>query len=147
MAKESDLLLTNQLKMNKNSKKTNSMSIKSQTQIEGTMTFIETDQNLRLLDFTNDEDAMMTPVTFKGKVQVMRDGCVYITEKKKSKRNKPIFREDNSSLSLGFDGVYYFTFRLPKAQVEQLPEKLAHEALVIAQKVVNEILYANAEED
>ena len=110
------------------------------------MTFIETDQNLHLLDFTNDEDAMMTPVTFKGKVQVMRDGCVYITEKKRRKRNKPIFREDHSSLSLGFDEVYYFTFRLPKAQVEQLPEKLAHEALLIAQKVVNEILYVNAEE-
>lgn len=110
------------------------------------MTFIETDQNLLLLDFTNDEDAMMTPASFQGKVQVMRDGNVYITEKKKSKRNKPIFREDHSSLSLGFDGIYYFTFRLPEEMVASLPDKLAHEALVIAQKVVNEILYINAEE-
>ena len=103
------------------------------------MTFIETDQNLHLLDFTNDEDAMMTPVTFKGKVQVMRDGNVYITEKK-SKRNKPIYREDHSSLSLGFNEVYYFTFRLPKAQVKLLPNKLVHEALLISQKVSEDIL-------
>ena len=110
------------------------------------MTFIETDQNLLLLDFTNDEDAMMTPATFKGKVQVMRDGSVYITEKK-SKRNKPIFREDHSSLSLGFDGKYYFYFAMSAELVDDLPERLAHEALAIAQKVVNEILYANVEED
>ena len=132
-----------QLKMKQNSninQNQKEMKITKQTQIGGMMTFIETDNNLHLLDFTNDEDAMMTPVTFKGKVQVMRDGCVYITEKKKSKRNKPIFREDHSSLSLGFDGVYYFTFRLPKAQVEQLPDKLRREAIRIAQKVSEDIL-------
>ena len=56
-------------------------------------------------------------------------------------------REDHSSLSLGRDGVYYFTFRLPSALVEQLPEKLAHEALMIAQKVVNEILYTEVAEE
>jgi len=134
---------TNHSNINQNQKE---MKITKQTQIGGMMTFIETDQNLLLLDFTNDEDAMMTPASFQGKVQVMRDGNVYITEKKKSKRNKPIFREDHSSLSLGFDGIYYFTFRLPEEMVASLPDKLAHEALVIAQKVVNEILYINAEE-
>lgn len=146
MAKESDLLLTNQLKMNKNSKKTNSMSIKSQTQIEGTMTFIETDNNQHLLDFVNYEGLQMTPFTATCKVQAMRDGNVYITEKKRRKRNKPIFREDHSSLSLGHDGKYYFYFAMSAELVDELPERLAHEALVIAQKVVNEILYTNAEE-
>ena len=122
------------------------MTVKNQTKIEGTMTFVETDNNMHLLDFTNDEDAMMTPATFEGKVQVMRDGNVYITEKRKRKRNKPLFREDHSSLSLGHDGKYYFYFAMSAEQVDELPEKLAHEALTIAQKVVNEILYANAEE-
>ena len=110
------------------------------------MTFIETDNQLHLLDFTNDEDAMMTPATFESKVQLMRDGNVYITEKKKRKRNKPIFREDHSSLSLGHDGKYYFYFAMSAELVDDLPERLAHEALAIAQKVVNEILYANVEE-
>ena len=132
--------------MKTNRKNTNNMTIKNQTQIEGTMTFIETDNNMHLLDFTNDEDAMMIPATFEGKVQVMRDGNVYITEKRKRKRNKPLFREDHSSLSLGHDGKYYFYFAMSAEQVDELPEKLAHEALTIAQKVVNEILYANAEE-
>ena len=133
-------------KNSKNKQNQKEMTIKSQTRIEGTMTFIETDNKMHLLDFTNDEDAMMTPATFDGKVQVMRDGNVYISEKKKRKYNKPIFREDHSSLSLGFNGVYYFTFRLPAELVDELPEKLAHEALTIAQKVVNEILYTKAEE-
>ena len=137
--------MKNNSKINKQNQK--EMTIKSQTQIEGTMTFIETDNKTHLLDFTNDEDAMMTPATFVGKVQVMRDGNVYITEKKRRKPNKPIFREDHSSLSLGHDGVYYFTFRLPAEQVDDLPDRLAHEALTIAQKVVNEILYVNAEEE
>ena len=150
MAKDSNLLLTNRLTMKTNNSINNQnqkeMTIKSQTQIGGTMTFIETDQNLRLLDFTNDEDAMMTPATFESKVQLMRDGNVYITEKKKRKRNKPIFREDHSSLSLGHDGKYYFYFAMSAELVDDLPERLAHEALAIAQKVVNEILYANVEE-
>lgn len=130
----------------KTNNKDNNMTVKNQTQIEGTMTFIETDNNMHLLDFTNDEDAMMMPATFESKVQVMRDGNVYITEKPKRKRNKPLFREDHSSLSLGHDGKYYFYFAMSAEQVDELPEKLAHEALTIAQKVVNEILYTNAEE-
>ena len=119
----------------------------SQTRIEGTMTFVETENKMHLLDFVNDEDVMMTPFTALCKVQAMRDGNVYITEKKHRVRNKPIFREDHSSLSLGHDGSYYFTFRMTAEQVAQLPERLAHEALAIAQKVVNEILYANANEE
>ena len=131
---------------NNNNNDNNSMKIKNQTQIEGTMTFIETDNDLHLMDFVNYEGVEMKPFTATCKVQAMRDGNVYVTEKKRRRRNKPIFREDHSSLSLGFDGVYYFTFRLPAELVDELPDRLAHEALVIAQKVVNEILYANAEE-
>ena len=150
MAKDSNLLLTNRLTMKTNNSINNQnqkeMTIKSQTQIGGTMTFIETDNQLHLLDFTNDEDAMMTPATFKGKVQLMRDGNVYITEKKKRKRNKPIFREDHSSLSLGHDGKYYFYFAMPEDQVGVLPDQLVNEALAIAQKLANALLNAMEEE-
>ena len=122
------------------------MTIKNQTQIEGTMTFIETGNNMHIMDFVNCEDAMMTPFTATCKVQAMRDGNLYITEKPRRKRNKPIFREDHSSLSLGTDGKYYFYFAMSAELVDELPDRLAHEALVIAQKVVNEILYTKAEE-
>ncbi len=70
----------------------------------------------------------------------MRDGNVYITERPKQKHNTPIFREDNSTLTLGRDGKYYFCFILPEAQVKQLPDRLVHQALSIAQKVERQII-------
>ena len=73
-------------------------------------------------------------------VQAMRDGNVHITELPKLKRNTPLFREDNSSLTLGRDGKYYFCFILPEGQVKQLPDRLVHQALSIAQKVERTIL-------
>ena len=146
MAKDSNLLLTNQLKMKKDNSNNKRTALKSQTTLNGMMTFGKNDNGLRLMDFACCEEVMMEPFTGDFKVQAMRDGNVYITEKKKRVRNKPIFREDHSSLSLGFDGVYYFTFRFSAGLVDELPEKLAHEALTIAQKVVNEILYTKAEE-
>ena len=146
MTKESDLLLTKQLKMKKDNSNNKRTALKSQTTLNGMMTFGKNDNGLRLMDFACCEEVMMESFTGDFKVQAMRDGNVYITEKKKRKYNKPLFREDHSSLSLGFDGVYYFTFRLSAELVDELPEKLAHEALTIAQKVVNEILYTKAEE-
>ena len=124
----------------------NQAALRSATTLDGQMTFCKDENGLNLLDFACTEQVRVEAFEAQCKVQVMRDGYVYITEKKRRIRNKPIFREDHSSLSLGRDGVYYFTFRLPAALVEQLPEKLAHEALMIAQKVVNEILYTKAEE-
>ena len=121
--------------MKKQSNKTSNMTIKNQTQIEGTMTFIETGNNMHIMDFVNCEDAMMTPFTATCKVQAMRDGNVYITEKPKRVRNTPIFREDNSTFSLGRDERYYFVFSMEKRQVKQLPDALVHQALSIAQKV------------
>ena len=44
-------------------------------------------------------------------------------------------REENSTLTLGRDGKYYFYFSLPESQVKVLPEALVHQALSIAQKV------------
>ena len=146
MAKDSNLLLTNQLKMKKDNSNNKRTALMSQTTLNGMMTFGKNDNGLRLMDFACCEEVMMESFTGDFKVQAMRDGNVYITEKKKRKYNKPLFREDHSSLSLGFDGVYYFTFRLSAELVDELPEKLAHEALTIAQKVVNEILYTKAEE-
>ena len=146
MAKDSNLLLTNQLKMKKDNSNNKRTALKSQTTLNGMMTFGKNDNGLRLMDFACCEEVTMKSFTGDFKVQAMRDGNVYITEKKKRVHNKPLFREDHSSLSLGFDGVYYFTFRLSAGLVDELPEKLAHEALTIAQKVVNEILYTKAEE-
>ena len=114
--------------------------------LNGMMVFGTTSNGLNIADFECCEDVALRPYTAKCKVQRMRDGNMYITELKKRVRNTPIFREDNSSLSLGKDGRYYFFFSLPAEKVDELPDKLTQQALAIAQKVVNEILYTEAEE-
>jgi len=114
--------------------------------LDGQMTLYKNENGLNLMDFACAEQVRIEAFTATCKVQAMRDGNVYITEKKRRKRNKPIFREDHSSLSLGHDGKYYFYFAMSAELVDELPDRLSHEALVIAQKVVNEILYTNAEE-
>ena len=131
--------------MKKQTKKTN--ALRSNMTVNGTMTFAKNNDNLNIIDFNCTEmDVELDPYSGRFKVQVMHDGDVYITEMKKRKRNRPLFREDNSSLSLGFDGRYFFCFSLDAEEVEELPDKLVHQALLIAQKVVNGILYTNAEE-
>ena len=131
MAKESVLPLT------KNSKtmKTNKTNSKMTTMVDGMMTFGVTDNGLRILDFMCTECVEMEPFMANCKVQGMRDGNVYITERPKQKHNTPMFREDNSSLTLGRDGKYYFCFILPEELMKQLPDRLVHQALSIAQKV------------
>lgn len=105
------------------------------TTMEGQMTLGVTDNGLKILDFMCTEYVEMEPFAATCKVQGMRDGNVYITEMKKRVRNKPLFREDNSSLTLGRDGRYYFVFTMPEDQLDILPDRLVHQALTIAQKV------------
>ncbi len=122
----------NSLIMSKKNKKDNTEIINT---VNGTMTFGETDNGQKLLDFMCTEYVELEPFVADCKVQAMRDGNVYITEKPKRIHNTPLFREDNSSLTLGRDGRYYFVFTLPKERVKELPDKLVHQALAIAQKV------------
>lgn len=75
---------------------------------------------------------------FKGMfhVQAMRDGNVYITETPRRKRNRALFRDDNSSLSLGRNSRYYFVFSMPRERADELPEELVRQACAIAKKMV-----------
>lgn len=122
------------------SKKLNKKNAEKTTMVDGIMTFGKTDKGQNLLDFTCTEFVEISPFIANCKVQVMRDGNTYITERPKRIHNKPLFREDNSSLTLGRDGRYYFIFSLEKGQVKRLPEALVHQALAIAQKVERMIL-------
>ena len=105
------------------------------TTMEGQMCLGMTDNGLKILDFMCTEYVELEPFAAHCRVQAMRDGNVYITELPKLKRNTPLFREDNSSLTLGRDGKYYFCFILSEGQVKELPDRLVHQALSIAQKV------------
>ena len=108
--------------------------------LDGLMTIGMLENGLKTADFTCCEDVEMEAFSGDFKVQGMRDGNVYMTEKPKRIKNKPIFREDNSSFSHGKDKKYYFYFSLDEDQLEQLPEKLVRQASVIAQKVIRELI-------
>ena len=108
--------------------------------IEGLMTLGMLENGLRTADFMCCEDVSLDAFSGTFKVEGMRDGNVYMTEKPKRVKNKPIYREDNASLSHGRDKKYYFVFSLDEDQLELLPEKLVRQAGAIAQKVLRELV-------
>ena len=111
-----------------------------QVMLDGLLTLGLLENGLRTADFTCCEDVELDAFSGTFKVQGMRDGNVYMTQKPKRVRNKALFRDDNASLSKGRDGKYYFYFSLDENQLEQLPEKLVHQASAIAQKVIRELI-------
>ena len=107
--------------------------------VDGMMTFAQDGEGLEIADFTCTENVLLKPFRGKCFVQRMRDGNVYISQLPKRKRNKPLFREDNSSLSKGQDGRYYFYFSLDENRLQQLPVELVRQARAIALKVAGEL--------
>ena len=110
--------------------------------LDGLMT-IGRVENMLHAEFMCCEDVRIDAAVTNCKVQVMRDGNVYITELPKRIKNKPMFRDDNCSLSLGRDGRYYFVFTLPEQLVDELPKELVRQASAIAQKVMKNLIIEN----
>jgi hypothetical protein len=110
--------------------------------LDGLMT-IGRVENMMHAEFMCCEDVRIDAAVTNCKVQVMRDGNVYITELPKRIKNKPMFRDDNCSLSLGRDGRYYFVFSLPEQLVDELPKQLVRQASAIAQKVMKNLIIEN----
>ena len=108
--------------------------IGKQVMVEGLMVLGKLTTELRTLDFECCEDMEMEPFEGIFKVQGMRDGNLYMTEKPKRIRNKALFRDDNSSLSLGQNGRYYFVFSMSEERVLELPRQLVRQAKAIANK-------------
>ena len=108
--------------------------------VEGVMTFGMLENGLRMADFMCCEDAESEPFQGDFHVQGMRDGNVYMQQKPKRVRNKPIFRDDNASLSHGQDGKWYFYFSLYEDRIGELPNQLVRQAKAIAQKVERELI-------
>ncbi len=127
-------------------KKRNSNILGKQVMVEGMMIFGKLENGERTLDFECCEDVAAEP--FKGDfhVQGMRDGNVYMQQKPQRLRNKPLFRDDNSSLSHGRNGRYYFVFSMDDEELEQLPRELTRQASVIAQKVLRGIIFSREEQ-
>ena len=111
-----------------------------QVMVEGLMTFGKLETGQRTLDFECCEDVAAEAFNGRFKVQGMRDGNVYMSELPKRLKNKPLFREDNCSLSHGRNGRYYFVFSLDEDEVRLLPQKLMDQASAIARKVIRELM-------
>ena len=116
------------------------ITTEKQVTLDGMMTIGMLETGLRTADFMCCEDVELDAFSGTFKVEGMRDGNVYMTEKPKRRRNKALFRDDNASLSQGQDKRWYFYFSLDEDQLEQLPEKLVHQASAIAQKVLRELI-------
>ncbi len=99
------------------------------------------DKNRRELDFVCCEDVEAEAFAGRYKVQGMRDGNIYITELPKRRKNKPLFREDNSSLSHGRNGKYYFVLSIDENLIDTLPQILVNEASAIAHKIMSKLIY------
>ena len=108
--------------------------------LDGMMTIGKYEDGLRKADFECCEDVEVEAFVGRFKVQGMRDGNVYMEELPKRVRNKPLFRLDNSSFSLGRDGWYYYLFRLPESEVKALPELLMKDVREVVAKVIRMIL-------
>ena len=113
---------------------------KSDINYEGLVSLGELKNGLRVADVVSCDDVEVDNFTGKCKVQIMRDGHIYITELPKRQKSTPLFRDDNCSLSLGRDGKYYFVFTLPEQLVDELPHQLVRQARAIAQKVLKELI-------
>ena len=114
--------------------------IKKSVTLDGLMTLGQLEDGRHTADFACCEDVQLEQVVGTFKVQIQRDGNVYMTENTKRIKNSPIFREDNSSFSHGKDKKFHFIFTMNEDLIEELPEELVRQALLIAQKVMRELL-------
>lgn len=120
--------------------KKNQQSVVKPVEVVGMMTFGQDSEGLHILEFESVEHVELEKHSGKYKVDIMRYGNVSLVEIPRRGRNKPIFRDDNSSLSLGRDDRYYFYFSLPKDMIGELPAELVRQASAIANKVMRELL-------
>ena len=108
--------------------------------LDGMMTIGKYEDGLRKADFECCEDVEVEAFVGRFKVQGMRDGNVYMEELPKRVKNKPLFRLDNSTFTLGSDGMYYYIFRLSESEVKALPELLMKDVSEAVAKVIRMIL-------
>ena len=76
------------------------ISAKREVTLDGMVTVSKLENGLKTADFMCCENVELKPFSGVFKVQGTHDGNIYMTERPKRKRNHPIHRVDNASLSL-----------------------------------------------
>ena len=115
--------------------------------VDGMLTVGKNKKEQRYMDFQS-YDAYDAE-EFKGKFRVdaKHDGNVYMREiPKRDRSNRPLFKDDNCSLSLGKNGIYYFRFQLPEGMGDELPARLVRQSSAIAQKFIRRKLINGTED-
>lgn len=124
-------------------KKTFTKKTHKNVDYEAVVSLEELKNGLRLADIVSCDDVYVEAFLGKCKVQILRDGHIIIHELPKRVKNKAIFRDDNSSFTLGRDGKYYFVFTMPEQLVNEIPYQLQRQAAAIAEKVKNVLTTKN----
>ena len=124
-------------------KKTFTKKTHKNVDYEAIVSLEELKNGLRLADIVSCDDVYVEAFLGKCKVQILRDGHIIIHELPKRVKNKAIFRDDNSSFTLGRDGKYYFVFTMPEQLVNEIPYQLQRQAAAIAGKVKNVLTTKN----
>jgi hypothetical protein len=109
--------------------------------VDGLMTIGKLDNNLNLASFQPTEYVEVAPCIGRFKVQILRNGVVYLEQLAKRIRNSPLFRLAHSSLSYGRNAIYYYNFYVPDSELERIPDLLeleAHEAAERLRKMIGE---------
>ena len=116
-------------------KKKNLKKVSRDVTVDGLMTFGKLDNNLNQASFVPCEDVEVEPSIGRFKVQILRNGYVYLEQLAKRIRNSPLFRLAHSSFSYGRNAIYYFNFYIPDSEAERLPDLLEQEAHEAAERV------------
>jgi hypothetical protein len=104
--------------------------------LSGVMTYGYDDKGRETADFQNcDPGVLVKPFVGQCKVQRVRDGNLYVTRLPKRIRNKPMFRQDHSSVSRSRNRKYYFVMIMDEADVQEMPDTLVSEAREAAEKL------------
>ena len=103
--------------------------------VDGMMTFGKLDNNMNQADFVPCEDVEVEPCIGRFKVQILRNGHVYLEQLAKRIRNNPLFRLAHSSFSYGRNAVYYYRFYAPDSEVERIPDLMEQEAHEAAERI------------
>ena len=112
------------------------MNTKRKVTLDGMMTYSKLLDGLIVADFKNyDPEVEVEPVAGKFKGRLMRDGNLYLEQLPRRIRNKPKYRQDHSSVSIGRNGKGYFVMVVDEAELDAFPQIRVREANEAAAKM------------
>lgn len=112
------------------------MNTKRMVTLDGMMTFGKLGNGLTVADFKNyDPEVEVEPVAGRFKGRLMYDGNLYLEQLPRRIRNRPKYRQDHSSVSIGRNGKGYFVMVVDEAELDAFPQILVREANEAAAKM------------